>query len=85
MCSRQKNGYIEQIGAKKLGDACILLGAGRLSKTDQLDLKVGIDLKKKLVTMSLKVMSSRQFIMAKKAIKRRLTMLKMRFSLVIKK
>lgn len=43
-----KNGYIEQIGAKKLGDACILLGAGRLSKTDQLDLKVGIDLKKKV-------------------------------------
>lgn len=43
-----KSGHIQSISAKGLGDASILLGAGRLKKDDVLDLKVGIDLVKKV-------------------------------------
>ena len=41
------NGYVENINAYKVALACKLLGAGRETKADQIDLSVGVYLNKK--------------------------------------
>ncbi len=43
-----QNGYVHSINSAKVGKASMILGAGRLSKDDQIDLSVGIKLKKKV-------------------------------------
>lgn len=44
----KENGYIETIKTSEVGVAARVLGAGRLTKEDVLDLEVGIDLHKKI-------------------------------------
>lgn len=41
-------GYVESIDALKIGEAAMLLGAGRLTKEDTIDYSVGIVVKKKI-------------------------------------
>ncbi|NLK12015.1 MAG: pyrimidine-nucleoside phosphorylase [Candidatus Phytoplasma sp.] len=41
-------GYIEEIDALGIGHAAMLLGAGRATKDDEIDLKVGLDLRLKI-------------------------------------
>lgn len=43
-----KSGYITSMGANDIGVAAMLLGAGRADKDDEIDLSVGIILKKKI-------------------------------------
>jgi len=43
----QRDGYIEKVLARKLGEAAMLLGAGRAKKDDQIDHSVGITIHKK--------------------------------------
>jgi len=43
----QLKGYIKNIDARMVGEASMLLGAGRETKNDIIDLSVGIELKKK--------------------------------------
>ena len=43
----QRDGFIEKVLARKLGDAAMLLGAGRAKKDDQIDHSVGITIHKK--------------------------------------
>ncbi len=43
-----KSGYITSMGANDIGIAAMLLGAGRADKDDEIDLSVGIILKKKI-------------------------------------
>lgn len=45
-CSQ--NGYVQSINARLIGEAAVLLGAGRQRKLDTLDLAVGIIVKKKI-------------------------------------
>jgi len=42
-----KKGYIDKVDARIIGEASMLLGAGRVKKDDKIDLSVGIILKKK--------------------------------------
>lgn len=42
------SGYIHQIEALKVGQAAMLLGAGRQKKEDQIDYYVGLELHKKV-------------------------------------
>lgn len=42
-----KKGYIDKVDARIIGEASMLLGAGRAKKDDKIDLSVGIILKKK--------------------------------------
>ena len=42
------NGYVENIVCEEIGTTSLLLGGGRRNKTDQIDLSVGIVLKKKV-------------------------------------
>jgi len=42
-----KKGYIDKVDARIIGEASMLLGAGRAKKVDKIDLSVGIILKKK--------------------------------------
>ncbi len=44
----RKSGYLEKIITSEVGVAARVLGAGRLTKEDKLDLEVGIDLHKKI-------------------------------------
>ena len=44
----QEDGYITQMEADEIGIAAMLLGAGRATKEDKIDLAVGIMLKKKI-------------------------------------
>ncbi len=44
----EKSGYITSMGANDIGVAAMLLGAGRADKDDEIDLSVGIILKKKI-------------------------------------
>ncbi len=41
------SGYISKVQARQVGEAAMLLGAGRLSKDSPIDLAVGIELKKR--------------------------------------
>lgn len=41
-------GYVEQIDANEIGKASVALGAGRVTKDDQIDLAVGLTLEKKI-------------------------------------
>jgi pyrimidine-nucleoside phosphorylase len=43
-----KKGYIKKVQARMIGEASMLLGAGREKKDDKVDLSVGIILKKKI-------------------------------------
>lgn len=43
----QRDGFIEKVLARKLGEAAMLLGAGRAKKDDQIDHSVGITIHKK--------------------------------------
>lgn len=43
----EKIGFVESIDALKVGEAAMLLGAGRLTKDDKIDYSVGVVLKKK--------------------------------------
>ena len=43
-----KSGYVTSMGANDIGVAAMLLGAGRADKDDEIDLSVGIILKKKI-------------------------------------
>ncbi len=43
-----KDGYIGNINSEEIGKSCVLLGAGRKTKTDKLDLGAGIIMKKRL-------------------------------------
>ena len=43
-----ESGYITSMGANDIGVAAMLLGAGRADKDDEIDLSVGIILKKKI-------------------------------------
>jgi len=43
-----KDGYIESFNTLDFGQAALYLGAGRMTKDDVLDLKVGLDLHKKI-------------------------------------
>jgi len=43
-----KKGYIKKLEAKTIGQAAMLLGAGRKKKDEHIDLSVGIVLKKKI-------------------------------------
>ena len=42
------NGYIEELDAKKIGEASMKLGAGRIKKDDEIDYTCGIVLEKKI-------------------------------------
>lgn len=44
----EKNGFIEELNAEKVGQISVLLGAGRLRKEDSIDKVVGIVLNKKI-------------------------------------
>ncbi|MGN0341585.1 MAG: pyrimidine-nucleoside phosphorylase [Roseburia sp.] len=44
----QSRGYVEQIRALDIGNACMQLGGGRLTKESSIDLSVGIYLRKKV-------------------------------------
>lgn len=44
----EKDGFIEELNAEKVGQISVLLGAGRLRKEDSIDKAVGIVLKKKI-------------------------------------
>ncbi len=44
----EESGYINEIVAENIGHAAALLGAGRMTKDDEIDLAVGIILKKKI-------------------------------------
>lgn len=44
----QKDGYIKELDALKVGLAAMLLGAGRENKESEIDLAVGVELKKKI-------------------------------------
>lgn len=44
----KKSGFVGEIIADKIGDAAMKLGAGRLTKEDQIDLAVGLMLNKKV-------------------------------------
>ncbi|WP_416149641.1 pyrimidine-nucleoside phosphorylase [Salipaludibacillus sp. HK11] len=44
----EKNGYVAEIVADQIGVAAMLLGAGRATKTSEIDLSVGIELRKKI-------------------------------------
>ncbi len=44
----EESGYISEIVAENIGHAAALLGAGRMTKDDEIDLAVGIILKKKI-------------------------------------
>ncbi|ADU30053.1 pyrimidine-nucleoside phosphorylase [Evansella cellulosilytica] len=44
----QKEGYVSNIIADKLGTAAMMLGAGRATKTSTIDLSVGLELRKKV-------------------------------------
>ena len=43
-----KKGYVKEIDAKKVGEICVDLGAGRIKKEDKIDNAVGIVLNKKI-------------------------------------
>ncbi|MCG1010317.1 pyrimidine-nucleoside phosphorylase [Salinicoccus sp. ID82-1] len=43
-----KSGYVEEIAAEEIGIASAMLGAGRQTKEDEIDLAVGLVLKKKV-------------------------------------
>ena len=43
-----EDGYIKELNALEIGISAMLLGAGRASKTDVIDLSVGIELVKKV-------------------------------------
>ncbi len=43
----EKSGYVERIICDEVGVACMMLGGGRASKEDEIDLSVGIKLMKK--------------------------------------
>ncbi len=42
------NGYVQKIACEEIGTTSLLLGGGRRNKTDQIDLSVGLVLKKKV-------------------------------------
>lgn len=44
----KQSGFIAHINAEKVGDCCVLLGAGRADKNDSIDHAAGIVLKKKV-------------------------------------
>lgn len=44
----EKDGYVESLEADEIGTAAMLLGAGRATKDSEIDLSVGIVLKKKI-------------------------------------
>lgn len=44
-----KEGYINKISAKKIGEAAMIIGAGRSKKGDKIDYSVGIKLHKKVL------------------------------------
>ncbi len=44
----EQQGYVEEIDALKIGEAAMLLGAGRLTKEDKIDYSVGVVVKKKV-------------------------------------
>lgn len=44
-----KEGYINKISAKKIGEAAMIIGAGRSKKDDKIDYSVGIKLHKKVL------------------------------------
>lgn len=44
----EKNGYVQELNAEKVGRMCIELGAGRHQKEDEIDRRVGIILCKKI-------------------------------------
>lgn len=44
-----KEGYVNKISAKKIGEAAMIIGAGRSKKDDKIDYSVGIKLHKKVL------------------------------------
>lgn len=44
-----KKGYVNKISAKKIGEAAMIIGAGRSKKDDKIDYSVGIKLHKKVL------------------------------------
>lgn len=44
----QKSGYVSKFNTLNLGEAARILGAGRLTKEDVLDMRVGFEMKKKI-------------------------------------
>ncbi len=44
----QKSGYVQKMDAEQIGNAAAVLGAGRVSKTDNIDFSAGIVLNKKV-------------------------------------
>ena len=49
----ETDGYITSMNAEKIGIASVMLGAGRESKEDSIDLSAGIVMNKKIVSNSL--------------------------------